>query len=96
MTALELSWCNGGETISVEAINGRAELLMVLSNCGGIMRAYHCVPCGRGLANPGQIVLHAADGGVHRIVTWCSRHRVYEEAEQSQRDGFAQIQAASW
>lgn len=40
-----------------------------------------CEPCRVNLANVGQVEMHLEQGGTHRLVRFCNKHRVYEEAE---------------
>jgi hypothetical protein len=86
-----LTWCHAGEVIQVENIVQRMESLMVISACGTPGQPFHCVPCGQALANIGQLEMHVAAGGPHRIVTYCRRHGCYEPADRDVVQHLAQL-----
>jgi hypothetical protein len=86
-----LTWCRAGEVIQVENIAQRLESLMVISACDADGRPFHCVPCGQALANLGQLEMHVAAGGPHRIVTYCRRHGCYEPADRHVVEHLAQL-----
>jgi hypothetical protein len=83
---LEIEWPQSGDTIQAPSLDGKGEPYMVMGPCGQGGHVFYCVRCRAGLANVGQLEMHVEHGGIHVIVVWCDRRRVYEPADPSVLD----------
>lgn len=89
---LELTWGKPGEVVEIRNdVVGRIDPFMLFSPCGAELRSYRCVCCQKTIDTAGDIVLHVSDGGVHHLVTHCTRHVRWEAAEPSQVEAFTAI-----
>lgn len=84
-TPLVVTWAKKGELVAAPSPFSReaTEPYMVLSRCkdATLLDVLFCEPCRVNLANVGQVEMHLEQGGTHRLVRYCSKHRVYEEAD---------------
>lgn len=80
---LVVTWSRRGYILDAPAPfrEGGIEPMMVLSRCTDLLAVWFCESCRCNLANQGQLEMHLDRGGTHVIAVWCSKHRVYEEAQ---------------